>query len=181
MSPQVRMRRLAAAGVIPPLPSKSLRQQWEYLDDRVEPDTPADGEFRSHSEWVNKASSWIGFTGAKCFDAKGRRCRMGADFGRARDEDAFPVKFYSPSHFKKIAMPTTGQFAALKAMVSSYNPISIRELSAHPRAGRVTWAALENLLGEGAFEGGERRRLTERGRNDARFLFDCCRRASYVH
>lgn len=52
------------------------------------------GSFSSFSDWVNKAQSRIGGTGALCFDAKGRRCRMGADFHRARDEEAFPVVYY---------------------------------------------------------------------------------------
>jgi len=48
--------------------------------------------FASFQEWVNKASSWIDGK-AICFDSKGRLCRMGKDFMRARDEDAFPVYF----------------------------------------------------------------------------------------
>jgi hypothetical protein len=63
------------------------------------------GEFASFEQWVNKARSWLGgISGGGvrykrpervvCVDAKGRVCRNGADFARARDENAFPVGFY---------------------------------------------------------------------------------------
>jgi hypothetical protein len=52
------------------------------------------GEFHSFENWVNKAASWIGGTGAICIDAKGRQCLRGADFQRARDEGAFPVAYH---------------------------------------------------------------------------------------
>jgi hypothetical protein len=58
------------------------------------PARPADGEFTSFQHWVNSATSWIGGTNAFCADALGRRCRIGADFMRARDEGAFPVRFW---------------------------------------------------------------------------------------
>lgn len=62
-------------------------------------------EFTSFEVWVTKARSWLGGIsggGTKykkpekvvCFDAKGRVCRRGADFMRARDEGTFPVKAY---------------------------------------------------------------------------------------
>lgn len=51
------------------------------------------GQFTTFPTWVNKASSWIDDK-AICIDAKGRRCLRGADFMRARDEDAFPVRFF---------------------------------------------------------------------------------------
>ena len=54
------------------------------------------GEFSSFEEWVNKAQSWIGGTGAQCFDGKMRRCLIGADMQRARDEGAFPVSYWLP-------------------------------------------------------------------------------------
>jgi len=58
------------------------------------PDRPADGEFHCFQTWVNKATSWIGGTNPLCADAQGRICRIGADFMRARDEGAFPVRFW---------------------------------------------------------------------------------------
>jgi hypothetical protein len=72
-------------------------------------------QFDSFEQWVNKASSWLtrhheyydaehskakGWAGyhftAMCFDAKNRRCRNGGDFMRARDENAFPVRWIWP-------------------------------------------------------------------------------------
>lgn len=62
-------------------------------------------EFVSFDQWVNKARSWLGGINQSygrykraerviCIDAKGRVCARGADFMRARDEGAFPVKAY---------------------------------------------------------------------------------------
>ena len=65
---------------------------------------PVAFQFTSHQQWVNKAQSWFANLAAEnpnaarkrylCIDAKGRVCMIGKDFGRARDEDAFPVKLY---------------------------------------------------------------------------------------
>jgi hypothetical protein len=55
------------------------------------------GEFTSYQQWVNKAQSWLkspDHRRAMCVDALGRRCAMGADFMRARDEGTFPVRFF---------------------------------------------------------------------------------------
>jgi hypothetical protein len=59
-----------------------------------QPTREPDGNFPCFQTWVNKATSWIGGTNPACFDAKGRRCRIGADMMRARDEEAFPVYFW---------------------------------------------------------------------------------------
>jgi hypothetical protein len=64
-------------------------------------------QFDSFAQWVNRAPFWLTARGphvkAICEDAKGRPCRIGADFMRARDEDAFPVRWrwpdQSPSPF----------------------------------------------------------------------------------
>jgi hypothetical protein len=58
------------------------------------PDREHDGQFASFQQWVDKATSWIGGTNPLCADAQGRICRIGSDFMRARDEDAFPVRFW---------------------------------------------------------------------------------------
>lgn len=55
--------------------------------------------FHSFNNWVAKASSRYGGCGFSpvdlvALDAKGRICRYGAQFMRARDEDAFPVTVY---------------------------------------------------------------------------------------
>lgn len=59
------------------------------------------GEFSSFNDWVNHASSYLGprcgvkrTTATLCVDAKGRPCNIGFDFHRARDENAFPVRYY---------------------------------------------------------------------------------------
>ncbi len=46
--------------------------------------------FDRFQTWVNKAPTWIR-KGDLCFDSRGRRCRIGADMMRARDDDSFPV------------------------------------------------------------------------------------------
>lgn len=56
-------------------------------------------EFSSFTRWVNKAQGWFaayGLTGRDviCLDTKGRICTIGADFMRARDDDAYPVTVY---------------------------------------------------------------------------------------
>lgn len=66
------------------------------------------GQFDTFQDWVNHASRAL--TGVEystgglgrdgigvpsvCVDAKGRRCAIGKDFMRARDEDAFPVRYF---------------------------------------------------------------------------------------
>lgn len=52
------------------------------------------GEFFDFNKWVNHARRYIGGKSAVCVDKKGRACKVGADFMRARDEGAFPVAFY---------------------------------------------------------------------------------------
>ena len=84
------------------LGSLDYRKSWPR------PATPCElvplwaGEFVSHADWVNFANKrLIGTTGtygneakAICVDARGRRCLNGGDMARARDEDAFPVRYF---------------------------------------------------------------------------------------
>lgn len=73
------------------------------------PATPTDlqpnwaGEFSSFDDWVNFARQRLtgtvdpltgGEVSSICVDAHGRRCTIGAHFHRARDENAFPVRFF---------------------------------------------------------------------------------------
>lgn len=73
------------------------------------PATPTDlvpnwaGEFHDFQDWVNFAKTRLtgtydplmgGEVKAICIDALGRRCTMGGHFMRARDEGAFPVRFF---------------------------------------------------------------------------------------
>lgn len=68
--------------------------------------------FDTFTEWVNKASSWLTrhpeYDGksfrAICFDDKGRLCQIGRDFMRARDEDAFPVRWLWPDQVGELAL-----------------------------------------------------------------------------
>jgi hypothetical protein len=59
------------------------------------------GEFQTFDDWVNFATKRL--TGTRgmygevksiCVDARGRRCSIGGEFMRARDEDAFPVRYF---------------------------------------------------------------------------------------
>ena len=68
----------------------SLQPKWE-------------GEFSSFDDWVAFASKRLTVarsvvTGTQvpaiCVDALGRRCTCGGDFMRARDENAFPVRYF---------------------------------------------------------------------------------------
>ena len=74
-------------------------------------------EFRSFEEWCNKASSWLTRRGpdihAICYDRLGRHCTIGRDFMRARDEDAFPVRWLWPDQVAsmKIINPADVQIA----------------------------------------------------------------------
>lgn len=113
MTPLDRRKMLVKMGIADPIPSVAQRRLWEFIDDRVPPDGEPDGEFTSHIQWLNKASSWIGWTGAKTFDAKGRPCRNGGDMQRAKDEDAFPVRWYLPHRFPAPAPMSEGLFNLL--------------------------------------------------------------------
>ena len=61
------------------------------------------GEFCSFDDWVSFASKRLvgcfdpatrAQLPAVCIDALGRRCTIGAHFMRARDENAFPVRYF---------------------------------------------------------------------------------------
>jgi hypothetical protein len=77
--------------------------------DMEEPTPRWEGQFDTFEHWVNGATraltgrpdsnGWIDpktkvGVPAVCIDAKGRRCTNGKDFMRARDENAFPVRFF---------------------------------------------------------------------------------------
>lgn len=60
------------------------------------------GQFDTFYNWVDHASRALTGVrgsvgealGAICIDAKGRRCNVGKDFQRARDEGAFPIRYF---------------------------------------------------------------------------------------
>jgi hypothetical protein len=91
-------------------------------------------QFDTFEQWVRHASSWLtqnghpdynntehgttkGWRGhhftALCFDTKGRICRMGADFIRARDEKTFPVRWVWPDQIPEL------YFAAQRAALAT--------------------------------------------------------------
>lgn len=51
------------------------------------------GQFDSFSKWVSRASEVLDHR-AICVDVLGRRCVIGKDFMRARDENAFPIRYF---------------------------------------------------------------------------------------
>lgn len=87
-----------------------------------------DGEFGSFEEWVNKAASWIGGTNPLCADAKGRVCEMGQDFMRARDEGAFPVRFWYGEGKQTKARQRKSRRAAEKSLAGG--PLKLRARTA---------------------------------------------------
>lgn len=109
-----RRNMFARAGLCAPIPDLIQRRKWEWIDDRVIPEGEADGEFTSFIQWVNKASSWIGYTGAKCYDTLDRPCKNGGDMKRADEENAFPVRWYLPHRYPQPAIPSKKQMEVLK-------------------------------------------------------------------
>lgn len=78
-------------------------------------------KFSSFDDWVNTAQRKLAVNHrdekfrqsyktppederAICFDTKGRRCFIGRDFMRARDEQTFPVHFIWPDQMISLAM-----------------------------------------------------------------------------
>lgn len=90
-------------------------------------------KFEDFQDWVNTATRKLAYyerdanlrsvattppdlERAICFDTKGRRCLIGKDFSRARDEDAFPVRYIWPDQMISLAMlvPLMSQLAQLE-------------------------------------------------------------------
>jgi len=106
--------------------------------------------FDSFDQWVSRASSWLTchsdyndgsvnhynrFT-AICFDTKGRICRIGADFMRARDEGTFPIRWIWPDQVPELALAATSMTAAPEAGVvamTSPTPSEERDGLVEPR------------------------------------------------
>ncbi len=104
------------------------------------PATPTDlvpawaGEFCSFDDWVNFATQRLtgttdplmgGQVQSICIDAFGRRCTMGAHFMRARDEGAFPVRFFwdcFPSKATGQEVTASGDELAREGSASGMNP-----------------------------------------------------------
>jgi hypothetical protein len=84
------------------------------------PDREPDGEFSHFEQWVWKATSWIGGENALCVDAKNRICRNGGDMMRARDEKAFPVRFYYGAGGQTAAEQRRSRASAKRALKLQY-------------------------------------------------------------
>lgn len=109
MDPTARRKMLVRMGIADPIPPVEQQRLWCFIDDRHPPEGEADGKFDTHIRWINSAASWIGWTGASCYDEKDRILRRGADFARARDEGAFPVRWYLPDRYPPPIVPTARQ------------------------------------------------------------------------
>jgi hypothetical protein len=68
---------------------------WVILASRV---LTAHPRYREGEEW-SEPNPWR----ALCFDTKGRACRSGVDFRRARDEGTFPVRWVWPDQMVEFA------------------------------------------------------------------------------
>ena len=94
------------------------------------------GEFVSFADWVNFAEKRLARSRnsngepltAICVDTLGRRCANGRDFMRARDEGAFPVRFFfecvesaalasAQAENERLREALKKTYAALKAVV----------------------------------------------------------------
>jgi hypothetical protein len=67
-----------------------------------------DQRFDTYAQWVDKAPSWLGQRGphekAICLDSRNRLCAIAPDFARARDEEAFPVRWLWPEDVATLAV-----------------------------------------------------------------------------
>lgn len=66
-----------------------------------------DQRFDTYVQWRDEASSWLGRRGpqeeAVCLDVRHRPCAVEADFARARDEGAFPIRWFWPEDVAALA------------------------------------------------------------------------------
>ena len=171
-------------GLAPAIPSIEERRRWEWIDDRQIPEGSPDGEFRSFTEWLNKASSWIGFTGAKCYDAKGRRCRSGGEMERANEEKAFPVSWYFPCRYPEPKVLTPKEIKTISVILlaaeNNEEPMSLETLREAVPYRNLSQKKLHAILGEDSFEATGEIKLNGHGMEEAREYINRARRASYV-
>lgn len=172
------------------LPSKRTLRLYEWIDSRSPPkdDPEPDGEFKSFNEWVNKAVSWIGYTGAKCFDAKDRPCYNGGDFSRARDENAFPVRWYLPDRFPEPKKVPIAVIVALAFLVKQKGAVSLKTLREEKGAGNITPQRIQSFLYEGEIkiENKDNKldsllRLTDEGKIHAQDILRRHERTKYIY
>lgn len=93
--------------------------EWKRCNPRI-PERDPDGQFHSMTEWVCKATSWIGGTNPLCVDAKGRRCTNGGHFQTAENEGAFPIRFWWGEGGESPAQQRKSKARAKKALKLQY-------------------------------------------------------------
>lgn len=107
--------------------------------------------FETFQTWVNKASSWLCRRGnsdrAICFDARGRRCRIGDNFMRARDESAFPVDWVWESEIGDLVVALRAAHSALEQIEQQ---IDYGQIDAALRITRDAVAAARTARSEAA-------------------------------
>lgn len=181
MTPRERRKMLVRAGLADPIPTIAQRRAWEMVDDRTPPAGPADGEFATHQTWVNKASSWIGYTGAKCFDALDRPCRNGGDMKRADEEGAFPVRWYWPHRFPTPEAPSAQVMRIRQAVANAgADGIDIEALRMTEGLTKITASRVDAALNGRAVREGDRWTMTEYGVAETRAEIERLRRASWI-
>lgn len=176
-----RRRMLVSMGIAEPIPSLDVQRAWCWIDDRTPPDGKADGQFDSFVTWVHKAASWIGWTGAKCFDAKHRPCRNGADMQRARDENAFPVRWYWPDRFPQ-PLVASDRAMRIRCAVAAAGAagISVDELRQVDRLGNLGRREADAVLRGRVSHEDDRYVMSAEGAEQTGHEEECRRRASYV-
>ncbi len=182
MNERKRREWLATSGLVEPIASVDQRRAWCWIDNRIPPEGEPDGEFATHTTWINKAASWIGWRGASCFDAKDRPCWNGADFMRANEEGAYPVRWYWPERYPYPVIVGERVMRIRRAVLDAgENGATLDELRQKEGLKRLTRTELIKAIGErGAADENGRWLLNPKGADDIRFEIQCAYRASCV-
>lgn len=180
MTPLSRRRMYASAGMADPIPSIDDRRAWCWIDNRVPPKGEADGEFDTYVKWLNKASSWIGWTGASCYDAKDRRCMGSGDMMRARDEEAFPVRWYWPERYADPIVVDRRTMRIRASLARSPEGVTIAELRQIEGMKRVTVTEIAKVASGRVTIEGDRIAMNAQGLEQTLFEMDCERHAGYL-
>lgn len=87
-----------------PVPGQSFSSEQDWIN-RATRCLTAHPEYRNTEH--GEGAGWRGphFT-ALCFDQKGRRVRMGADFKRATEDNAYPVWWVWPDQIVALFTPS---------------------------------------------------------------------------
>ncbi|WP_303829359.1 hypothetical protein [Asticcacaulis taihuensis] len=78
--------------------SAERSRPWQNPTDAPHLTLKVAGQFDTFQDWVNHASRALSVPDYEakpiCIDNMGRRCHIGGDFMRARDEGQFPVRYF---------------------------------------------------------------------------------------